>query len=315
MRVSLSPSTTTNRIHDWLQSIGVTWLTPRSELVAKYGVSQHPAYEWPVIQLNDATQGLSELTSPIWARAWGDECPIYPATEWSAETSLGDDSHLNIERTAAEIAATLGDAAIYPVNNTLSCTWMDGSARVQLMAWPPEMQRHYLGPNSAHERDPRLVTACHVTIHTGWLPNPSEKELEWLQTFQPLFDLDKARSSSFRLEPPPESYLPVIRARTSDFQTQGKLGLSADHAAIILETRRLFLIPKHNSPKLELQRILPARGPGGSQIDLTFDVASATRKGEMLFHHSDIDGLNTVAQTVSDALGVELSIRPEAYDD
>jgi len=311
---SLSPPSWHNSVHNWLQAIGVPWLTPRSELISTYGIGEHPAYEWPAIQLDNGS-GVSGLISPLWARAWRDEWPGYPATSWSGETSFGDDAHLNIEKTAAEIGEILGEAAIYPVNNTLSCTWMDGSARVRLTAWPPDMQRFDMGSNPSHERDPRLVTACHLTIHTGWLPAPSEKELEWLRGFRSLFDIEGTRNTFLRLEPPPESYLPVIRAKTEGFATGGRIGLSSDDEAIIFETRYLFVVPRKNGAKVELQRIRPARGPGGSTLDLTFDVMPGVRKGELLFHHADLDGLDSLAKEVSGGLGAELVVRPDADDD
>jgi hypothetical protein len=241
----------------------------RGALAERYGVRRHPAYGWDVIEIPTSPAIAPGLTSPLNAQQLPAFSPHVPAARFSAVAWLSPDARENLRRTAEHFAERLGEAPIADRNNTAQCEWRSAAASLTLLAWPAELQRHRL-VNPAHDRDPRLAIGCHIEVLTGYRPPVSPEEQAWLDSFQPAARFHfgpNARADIAATAPASENELEFVREPPVHFNRYvGRIGLSADGRALIFCGEQLYLIPMSQVTGLFVERVLPAKGPGGSDL-------------------------------------------------
>ncbi len=286
----------------------------RAEVTARVGVSLDPIYQWQALMLPEATS-LPGAMQPWTASASDTIPPQYPISRFSSLVWYGDDALANIRRTADVLAEVLGPAPVGRRWNTLVASWRSGLAEISLIAWPPKWQSHEL-PNPAQDRQPRLRTACHIDVCTGHCPPLSAQERHWVESFRPLrFDGTVGASRPVRLGivAPYETELEYVRHpedRIDDRQVS--LGLSADGDALIVVSNQLYVIPRSAVLRLEVVRLTPAKGGGGSRLYALCETKAPgiNERSIALAQSSDPDGLNAFAREVGVALACPVEIGP-----
>lgn len=303
-----------NPIHRLLDDWLLPWHQTRAEVTAQVGVSLDPVYQWEALVLSNAVPLPGAITP--WTASAGDRIPPqFPVTPFSALVWFEDDAQVNLRRAADLMAATLGPARIGRRWNMLVASWRCGLAEVSLIAWPPAWQSPGRS-NPAEGRDHRLRTACHVHVATGFRLPLSAEEETWVKGFEPLeFDgqVGTARMARAGATAPDETKLEYVRdpAHLVD-DRQTTLGLSADGAALVVVSNQLFVIPRHAILRLEVTRLTPAKGGGGSSLHAICQTAAPGADGQSIFlaQNSKPDGLNAFAQTLGHRLGCPVDIGP-----
>lgn len=302
-------------LHRLLDEAGLPWRETRGELTARFGTEIDPAYDWEVLPLPGETPPLDGLIRPFTARSGLDLAPQHPPTDFSAAAWWVPDARDNIQRAFDTLAPRLGQARIARRANTLHCAWTFGAAALELTAWPDDLPAYDV---PAQERDPRLASACHIYIRTGWRILPSAEEAAWLESFQPLFpQSEKTSPRQLRAGPVPETHLEFIREPPA---TPGPwldaLGVSAGGEALIWTEGQLHLVPVADVVRLKLQRMLPAKGGGGAWLsaDVLTGYPATPVKTLTLAAATGTEDLNAPARKLAQAIGRPLEIGQPTYD-
>ena len=298
------------------------WRLPRHEtrmeVEARYGVLPDPIYGWPSLILVDA-EPLPGALAPWTANAFERIPPQFPITRFTALAWFEDDAHENVRRTADHLAASLGPAPIGQQWNTVAAKWRSGLAEVSLTAWPPDWQSRDL-QNPSHEREPRLRTACHVTLTTGFRLGLSGTEREWVEGFRPIAidgNVGTARMTRAGHQAPGETELEYVRDPEDLVEDRLRtLGVSQDGEALIVVSDQLYVIPRTHILHLEVIRMTPAKGSGGSSLHAHCRTSASGANDQSVFvaQHSDPDGITALGQELGKLLGCSVEIRPYCPD-
>ena len=294
------------------------WRLPRhetrTEVLARCGVKLDPIYKWPALVLTDAKPPPGAL-APWTASAFERIPPQFPITRFTALVWFEDDAHANLRRVADGLTASLGPTPVGQRWNTVVAAWRSGLAEVSLTAWPPGWQSHGLH-NPSEDRDPRLRTACHVTLTTGFRLALSATEREWVKGFLPLAlegDVGTARMAQAGRLAPGETELEYVRDPEDLVEPrQRMLGLSADGEALIVISDQLFVMPRTNILHLKVIRMTPAKGGGGSSLHAhcCTHAPGADDQSVFLAQHSDPDGMTALGQELGERLGCLVEVSP-----
>lgn len=302
-----------NVITKLLDKWGLPINEPRFAVEARYGVGPDPIYGWPTLLLPDAKELPGSMRG--WTAYVRDTIPPqFPISQFSGLVWFGDDAEVNLRRTAVYIAESLGAAPIGQRWNTMVAEWQCDMAGITLTAWPPHLQSHGLN-NPAHERNPRLRFACHVHVETGFCLALTADERRWVETSTMLRALP-TRGNPPQSSAPHENDLEYVRRLEAGTQMETGLRLSGDGKALVLVSSHLFVIPRRRVRRLEVMRLTPAKGPGGSSLHAICDSAAPNPRGQSLFLAEDpkTDGLNGFATELSRQLDCPLDIG-QAYAD
>lgn len=284
------------------------------DVVARCGVQPDPIYEWPALVLTDA-EPLPGALAPWTASAFERIPPQFPIVRFTALAWFEDDAHANLRRVADHLTASLGPTSVGRRWNTIVAAWRSGLAEVSLTAWPPGWQSHGL-QNPSEDREPRLRTACHVTLTTGFRLALSEREREWVRGFRPLAidgDVGTARMARAGRFAPGETELEYVRDPEDLVEDrQRMLGLSADGEALIVVSDQLFIIPRTDILHLRVVRMTPAKGSGGSSLHAHCRTRAPGADDQSVFlaQHSDPDGMTAFGQELGERLGCSVEVSP-----
>ena len=303
-----------NPIRRLIDAMGLPQHELRGDVELRLGTRPDPVYRWNAILLDEAT-AMPGAMAPWTARSDPGIPPQFPITRFSALTWFEDDAHANLRRTADYLERRLGPVRIGKRWNTLVATWQSGVAEVELIAWPPEWQSSAL-QSDAEDREPRLRFACHVNVSTGFRLPLSACERDWVEGLRPLsFDgsVGTARMAKAGTSAPNDTELEYARdpeALASAWQ--GSLGLSAGDEALIVVSDQLFVVPRSSILGLEIVRLTPAKGGGGSSLHARCRTQAAGRDAQSLFlaQASDPDGMNGPGRDLASRLGCPVEIGP-----
>jgi hypothetical protein len=295
-----------NPIRDLLTEAGIPWLRPRADVARRYGVRPHPAYGWNVIEIDGSQSLLNGLLWPLSALAMPQFSPRMPIMEFSGIASIGDDARANLRHVVEQLHPRLGEPAAADASNTLARRWACGSASLRLTVWPPELQR-YPATVPAHSREPRLRSGCHVWFKTGFRILPSALEQAWLESFIAIGDIPNASAADGRFSSAPEeSEVEFVREPVGDMsRLVGRIGRSADGAALILCRDQLDLVRMNDVIGFEVERATPARGSGGARLYVLCrsDCPGVPTKRLAVASAPGADDLNHFTETVATATG------------
>jgi hypothetical protein len=309
-----------NPIHNLLDQAGIPWRNTRRTLEDQFGIEKHPAYDWDVINLSADADLVGGLLYPLSAQAFPQFSTAYPATEFSSVCYFGGDERKNIHKAAEQLAKKLGPAPVAVKYNTLYCEWQFGAAMVSLTTWPADMQRGPALNNPAQAKDPRLAKGCHLRIQTGFRPPPTPIERAWLDSFVPISGLQVPRNidpSGLATTPAHQSELEFVREPGVELENVfGKLGLSADRAALIFSLAQTYIVPVADLVGFRAERIQPAKGPGGSylQVECRTHYDGPPTKELTICSSDGPDDLNELTQKIAAATGKPFSLT-EYYAD
>ncbi|MEO4001828.1 hypothetical protein [Mesorhizobium sp. CAU 1732] len=308
----------TNPIHRLLDDWRLPRHETRADVAARVGVSPDPIYHWDALVFREALL-LPGAMQPWTASAHDRIPPQFPISRFSGLVWFEDDAHTNVRRAADFLTASLGPAPIGKHWNTLVATWRSGLAEISLIAWPSQWQSNRL-PNPAEDRDRRLCSACHVRVVTGFCLSLSAQEKTWVRGFRPLrFDgeVGAARMARAGTMAPSETQLEYARNPEHLVDDrQAELGLSADGQALIVVSDQLFVIACDAVLRLEVARLTPAKGGGGSTLYARCRSEAPDMEGQSVFlaQSSNPDGLNAFARDLGVRLGCPVEVGPYYSD-
>lgn len=308
-----------NAIQDRLEQEGFPWRLTGRELAARFGEGLHPAYRDPLIPVAPAPFGLDRLLYPFAPRAYQlrrrDQVPL----AFAGHVRTGADDMASLRHAHDRIAARFGPAPIVEGGNIVFARWRAGPASVSATIWPARLQI-YPGRNDAHERDPRLETACHVVVETGFRRPMSAEERGWLASAAPLAAVSGVGAApdlaTLAASQPTEASPAFLREPTPETAAVlGRIALSADGAGLILCARELHVIPMERVEALELVRLLPAKGGGGAWVSLLLR-ADGAGGGDRLTvsEHRETHALDAFAADLAAALNRPLRSPEPQYD-
>ncbi|WP_247539148.1 hypothetical protein [Ralstonia pseudosolanacearum] len=307
-----------NQIQVYLSEIGLQWLLPRAYLVKRYGVRPHAVYDWDVIEIETPRPFVKHLLWPLSAQVSPQFSPNEPATEFSGVSYVDDDAAENLRRNVDQLQPFLGEGAALSTSNSIGHHWVCGAASVELHVWPPEMQRRPT-LNPSYEKEPRLKAGCWIGIVTGFRPLVSDTEIAQVMAFE---SVARIREEWLGTAPPfPRSglqyELEFTRATDPTFDhCNGWIGCSADRTAFIFYSQELYFVPMEAVIQLQLERVLPAKGPGGSslRVQCRCDYAGQQTKTVTICGAQGANDLDELAATVSRAIAKPLELLPYVYD-
>jgi hypothetical protein len=178
-----------------------------------------------------------------------------------------------------------------------------------------------MGTNPAQRRDPRLVASCHVAINTGFRKAATAEELVWLNSFAAVDRIridDRVAADSLRALPAEQSELEFVREPVADLRRIfGFVGCSADREALIFCHAQLYLVPMAAVIGFRVERVLPARGGGGSRLEVECrtDYESLRTKRLKISAADGVEDLNDLASAISAATNKPFELGKYVYDD
>lgn len=312
-------SSTSNLLHEYLNAVGIPWELSRASLAAKYGIKVHPAYSWEVIEITTHRPFLDGMIWPLSVQVFSNFSPHMPATEFSGVAYHCDNAQENFARSVDELKLQFGEGKATGNSNTLGYKWTFGPGSVELIAWPPEMQR-WPSSNPSHEREPRLKTGCYFQVQTGFRPKASANEAALLAAFVPIARIlkEKTPASKANVLPAAQNELEYIRQPDEHHDhCYGWIGTSSDRSALIWFSKELYIVPMDEIIKFEVARTKPARGRGGSWMKVQCRCnypGQATKLLEICAARGPNE-LNEFAQSIADATGKPLALLPYDYDE
>lgn len=312
-----------NPIHRALDAAGVPWRIPRSALAERYGTRKHPAYLNDVIEIDETRALVKDLLWPMSAQVLPQFSPHVPAIDLSGVVSVGADARENLRHAMEQLTARLGEPEITDQSNTVARRWRFGPASLTLTAWPSDLQRPQPWPtsNPAHDRDPRLETGCHLWLNTGFRMAATAEEGAWLGSFVPIgrIGMDaRITAASADTAPAPQYLVEFVREPAADAAgIFGLVGHSADRAALIFSHDQLYLVAMADVIGFRVERLRPAKGPGGSRLcaECRTDYAALAAKKLLISSHGDVEGSNELAAVLAAATAKPYEIGPYMVDD
>lgn len=307
-----------NLVQVYLSEIGLQWLLPRSYLVKRYGIRPHAVYDRDVIEIETPRPFVKRLLWPLSAQVSPQFSPNEPATEFSGVSYASDNAAENLRSNVDQLQPFLGEGTALRTSNSLGHRWVYGPASVELHVWPPEMQRGST-LNPAYEKEPRLRAGCWIGITTGFRPWLSETEIAQLRAFEPVARIREERLGGVPSFPLSGLQYELEFTRLPDAafdHRSGWIGCSADRTAFIFYSRDLYFIPMAAVIQLQVERVLPAKGPGGSslQVQCRCDYAGQQTKTLTICSANGADDMDELGATVSRAIAKPLLLLPHVYD-
>lgn len=301
-----------------LSRVGFPWQFTRQELAAKFGIRKHAAYGWDVIEIASDRPLVDNLLWPLSAQVFPQFSPNMPAAHFSGVSYVSDDARENLRAVVSQLQPILGPGKSTSVSNCVGHRWYFDDGSVELHAWPPELQRGRIN-NPAHEREPRLKTGCHVQIDTGFRLPASVQERGWVESFVPIARLPELPISSgdSHFAGTPQHELEFIRRAEPNFKNmQGSIGCSADRSALIFQAPELYIVPIADVRQFRLARVLPAKGGGGSwlQVECSCEYDRQLTKSLTICAGRGVDDLTDLGTMIAAGVGKRLEVLPYEYD-
>jgi hypothetical protein len=282
------------------------------DLRARYGMTRSIYYGWNIIEAVDA-----KPISPQQVGAFNfteyDGPDLLPPISFSALISSDAEARRNHQKTLESLSAVLGEIpADKSASNTIGHIWHFETAALEIVTWPPELNRHHVNP--ATSKHPELAHFCQLRLTNGYRPPLTPQEQAWVREVTPFahqtpdtrpdvvpFDLpwNGANRAVYRWLPPAWHGRHVGVATSRD--RQALVGIDRIHA---------FVVPRADLRAVRLDHILPARGSGGSSlaVDYVNRFATAQPTGKLrIFRASKVDGLDRLADEVAAWAGVDLT--------
>lgn len=310
-----------NPVLAWMDAAGLPWRVSRGDLAARFGIRTDNPYQWEVVSLDVRPPPLDGMLRPLGFQAFERYNPTLPPERLSTHVWVEPDAEANIGHAAAQLARVLGEQPVLDRYNTRYVAWRCGTTLVSLTAWPAAMQS---GPelfNPAHNRDPRLKTACSVSVQTGWRPSLSARERAWLDGFVPMgptrnWASTQSQDPAHRVLSA-ETLLEFMRNPPTDVDRfRGVFGLSSDRGALIACDGALYVVALAQVNGFEVTRTLPAKGGGGSELVALCDTGymACPVKKVPVAQGSGADDLNGVAARLAAAAGKPFTLGEYGYD-
>ncbi|MET3602086.1 hypothetical protein [Martelella mangrovi] len=311
-----------NTVQDILDAVGLPWRNTTEEIIARYGLTHHQAYERKQSPIEPCPLGLDGLIYPL-SPEFGafynrDQVPLsFSAVLWGKHSPIA-----NIEHAEHQLSKLLGNGHICKRWNTYDVTWRSGPASISATVWP-EWYQDWPAPNPAHERDKRLQSACTIRVQPGYRRPMSDQEREQLRSFTP-FARSKGLVAPDTLEKlwsraPDTTAQDYIRLPPTDQDNfLRQIGFSGDGRSMIICGGQLHIVPLEHITGFTLFKLLPAKGPGGAGLSLTYRPPGVNLERDrtigLMESCEDMDDLDEVTYQLSERVGRPVTCPEPQYD-
>jgi hypothetical protein len=168
-------------------------------------------------------------------------------------------------------------------------------------------------------REPRLKVACHIGIKTGYRSPCGAKDKVAIESFVPVAVIPGDLSAMRRVQcrSAPQSELEFIRLLDGDGGTKyGWIGRSEDRSVLVSFGSELYVVPMEDVIQFEVVRVRPAKGPGGSwlQVQCRSKTSQNALKNLTICEAEGPDDLSELAATIASALEKPFALLPYASD-
>ena len=146
-------------------------------------------------------------------------------------------------------------------------------------------------------------------------------ELSWLNGFVPVGRVQvggQITASTAYVSPASENELEFVREPVAELaHIFGSVGHSPDRDALIFWHAQLYLVPMADIVGFRVDRVRPARGPGGSQLDVECrtNYQGVATKRLMISSAPGVEDSNDLASVLSTVTGKPFRLGNYAYDD
>jgi hypothetical protein len=163
-----------------------------------------------------------------------------------------------------------------------------------------------------------LKAACHLEIKTGFRPPATLAERASLASFERIARIaeDDVRSL-VRSSPAREAELEFVREPFEEIEEHfGFIGHSLDRAWLVFFGAELHVVPLASVIGFHVERVLPAKGPGGSSflVESRTDYPGCDTKRLTICSAPGPEDSNELAATVSVRTGKPFTLAPHQYD-
>lgn len=304
--------------YEFLNSIGLPHAQTIHEIRELNGVAKSKYYAWPEIQISISNSEVKPiLPSQVGFFHFNDDQSpdLLPPEMFTAFFSVGSDARENHSETLLGLSKIFGEpSAETSVSNTVAHHWRFGHAVMDIVTWPQDLNTEFSN-NEAWMNFPELRSFTHLYIKPGHLPKATQREIEWVERLEPFtfghdVHVTSVTRDSFGVNAGLFRWHQELQAKT-------QLGLSVDGQAIVGLFPTLFLVLELKRARgLELVRLEPARGSGGSTLYLVYeDVFSTPRptRSVSIVHGDSTESLDQIAKEIADKL--KLQLESKTYPD
>lgn len=290
---------------DRVAPLGLDWRTTRAEFRNSYGVTSY--YGWKdVVPLPDSAV-LTDVPLKYyfyWEDHSSDLPPDYLFADYMPEESLRQ----NFSRAERALAGRLGLGERKDTSNCLTRRWQFGVFSVELLGWPPELQRPM--KNSLYEANPVLHRRASIIIRSDLpLVYPDDSLLvlsgeqpqpDGLKTLRHGRPMNPRPAGRFGRRNPAELSAVLPPNETLVWCDGPRIGFSAKHGSIVVQ--------RTPGTALVLNRIQAARGSGGSDLSICWkepdDMRAAPFVRTVVFSDGAIDGLDAESERLAGFLEI-----------
>jgi hypothetical protein len=345
-------ATAANIIQTFLDAAEFPWRATRAELAAKFGFAKCHFSDWDYVAVPMQSALSPHLIRPLYYWEFGRQDEDIPQLSYQGDFWVSDDARANLAAAYEILAASLGKPILCDTSNTLGWQWQSGPSCVKIICFPPDLNVEYrseFGPNSFHQREPRLETACSISVETGFRYGCTVQEQDWIAQFSAALELPVIPLADYAGYVPqapgflpriartifrdgtrkPASLLDAVAARRISqtelayarqpipdaLRLHGMAGLSADGSHLIWVAGQLMIVPLADIKSVELTRIARARGADHALLQLICQRSPTTPEIPCWFLNGDREhSLDEVAPHLAALLDRPLKIT-QGYND
>jgi hypothetical protein len=301
------------RLQRYLDAIGVPWRETYAALVDRYGISGDCTDGSDVVSIETVRPFVRGMLYPLQLRAGDHREPNAPVGKFETNVSYGLGASENLRQAVLLLQPVLGTGT--PRDYADGHVWRFGRSYVDLE------RGHDPAPDGTDfERQlqvARLEASCRLTIVNGWRRALDAADRAAVSGFVPIFQFDEGLQQTAIFNPILMDQWAYLRE--PDAEQAGLyrwLGWSGDRATLIVFNTQFYMIPVDDILSLEVTRIVPARGAGGSSLHLTCrsQRGDGAQRWLEVATGSDPDQLTEPAQRIADAIGKPVTLRPYEAD-
>lgn len=300
------------RLHRHLDAIGVPWRDSYAALAERFGVvPDGDTGRARVIRISSARPFMRGMLYPLQVRAGSHIEPDVPAGTFETRVSFALGAEGNLRQAVLLLQPILGNGEAQEYGRHI---WRYGRSYVEIERGDDLGQPE---PNHAPPRDPRLQAACLLTIHNVLRRLPDAVDLAALSSFIPILQFDQGLQHTLIYKPSLMDQWDYLREPGPEHARLYRwVGWSNDRSTLIAFNNELFLIPIDDVISVNVTRILPARGGGGSTLYLVCRSmrSDSHRRWIEVANGSRADDLSELAACIAQAIGRPLELGPYEMD-
>jgi hypothetical protein len=295
----------------FLSNLNIPHMDSISDLKSRFGVRKSRFYGFQdVVVIEDSIPIVPQQVLPFEFSSLGDP-DLLPPAEFSTLLGGSTDARDNHRRAVEDFSRSFGNPTKNDSkSNTIGDTWLFGPSSLRIITWPPELNKRSVNPS--HEKHPELRTLCHLIVANGYRPQLSDREATWIRLAIP-FVSNRIQALHFGDSIFQGSHKGIYRWLPANMQSGSAIvGRTPDLEAFIgIHGDTAIVVPKGSIKSFHLDRVLPARGPGGALLYLEYvDAFSSINRQRriQIISGAEPRSLDEVAESITKLFGAELSI-------